>query len=209
MATRKTPEYKGKHDVTTLAGFLAAYDELAQLFNGVHRWCDSGMRYPYETTKDKATGEQLIVRPDRREKASEAGVLADLADEDLTDSGKAKIAALRNAGLDKARRGAYNAMLYGLDNGYLTSDEMKVACKALGIAELVHEGGHPGSVAVYFQSPEHLTDEQQTIVREAADAAVKAITAIDGFEFREGTYVASDYEKTSKWSVPADATAGK
>jgi hypothetical protein len=207
MATRKAPEYKGKHDVTTLAGFLAAYDELAQLFNGVHRWCDSGLRYPYDTTMDKATGEQLIVRPDRREKISD-GFAGDLTDDDLSETGKAKVAALRSAGLDKARRGAYLAMKYGLDNEYLTPDEMKVACKALGVPELVKDGGHNGTAYVYFRTPAQLTTEQRTALKDALGPAALA-AGIDGLVIRADGGVESDRHPATAWQVPADATAGK
>jgi hypothetical protein len=207
MAVKKTVEYKGTHDVSTHLGFLATYDELAQLFNGVHHWCDSGMRYPYEATKDAKTGEQLIVRPDQRQKISD-GFAGDLADEDLTDSGKAKVAALRSAGLDKARRGAYLAMKYGLENEYLTPDEMKTACKALGIPELVKDGGHNGTAYVYFRTPAQLTTEQRAALTGALGAA--ALTAgIDGLVVRDGGSVESDRYAANAWLVPADATAGK
>jgi hypothetical protein len=204
MPAAKTP--KVTHDVTTLAGFLAAYDSEVARLNQKHQWCSAGYRYPYGYAV--VDGEQVIAPPPRRSAAVEFET--SLTDDDLTETGRAKLAAKRTGGLDLARKGAYAALKWALEGEHITKTDMTAVCKALGLAPLTRDTTLYGYMATkrgfrYATETAPAAEVLDAITAESG-AAIRDIMARHGIT-PDDDYADELYSTTpspsSTWDIPA------
>jgi len=184
MASKKT-DAKPANDVTTVEGFLAEfaaqYDVLAVRF----RWCPSGRSYAYD---------RLGVNPNQ----PYAGLpMQGIADEYLTDDGKAAKKAEADGVLGKLREGAVNAAKYGIDAGYAGNDNDRAAfasaLNALGIpGQFTTTTTHGFTASAYGATTEQITVTSELTAKVAA--AVKAVLEEAGCTVTrdDGSNISSD-----------------
>jgi len=184
MASKKT-DAKPANDVTTVRGFLdefaAQYTVLADRF----RWCPSGRSYAYERLG--------VNRNDPYSGLPMQGI----ADEYLSDEGRAAKKAESDGVLGKLRDGAVNAAKYGIEAGYAGSDDDKAAfaaaLHALGIpGQFVTATQHGLSVSVNGATAAQVTVTDELNAKMAA--AVKAVLEEAGHTVigSDSAYIGSD-----------------
>jgi len=200
MATSRKDTPAVQYDITTAAGFLAAFDAEIDRLARVNSWCYSGRETAYAQTANQ------IMSPDQRRALDPITLVPDA---DLSDAGKARKAGLMSGDLASYITGAKSAALYGLQSGYVTEAQLGQSLARLGITPPVSKTVYRHTLRVMFDTAKRLTGDTR---RGIESQAINALAGVFSGQSAEGVPDTADvregYSQTV-WSWPADAAASK
>lgn len=176
------------HDLTTLPGFLAAYDERVQARRTEHHWCSAYISYAYPG--------DALPRPSYRTDAPE--LTTAISPDDLSEAGRERLLPLLTAKLDAAKAAALKAIKTAVTDGSLPFAEAAEDAAALGLtlpewAE-VQSGYVSGSIYCTFPA-----EPDREALRDECRAAVEAVIVAKGGTITDGGYMDSGFSRTHRW----------
>lgn len=176
------------HDITTVEGFLAVYDEQVVKCSREAGWCSQGHGYSHsgwsETGDLTGGGKRRYRVPNPEQREWLPGLIPDAL---LSKAGRALQAEAQGRVLAEMREGAKESLTYGLGSGYLTVAQALEAAEALGLVARVA----PVAYTTTFQTEnylrvrhaERLGDKEQAALRSLVDSAILSAVRGAGYEF--------------------------
>lgn len=206
-----------KDDNTTVTGFLAIYDRLAKKFKTAKRWCSIEYAYSCTGESDGVTDgyrRYRIPSPGMRQHM-ESPVPAKY----LNEAGQAWRAEQDSARLAEMRKGARQAILYGLEHANITQAQAEEAAAELGLPKPVKATGYQTGISLgysrHVRSAKSLTAAQRIALRDAIASALTAAVEGQGLKFGAdpvpeiaGSYRQEGWTMDETEAAPATAEGG-